>query len=192
MKQVLLFAMLVSVAGTIQSNAQLQKGSVLIGGDLAGFDLGLNEGSTFTMSLTPKAAWFVKDNVALGGYLDLGLSTAKGRGTNANYGVGGLGRYYFPTSDVNVARAMRFLVEANVGIEGVNTSGGNSTNGLGLGVGPGLTYFVTNNVALETLLKYNGILGFGSSATSSRLQLNLGFQIYLPGSKVKSEIKKMQ
>lgn len=180
-----------TVAGAIQSNAQLQKGSVLIGGDLAGFDLGLNEGANFNMSLAPKAAWFVRDNVALGGYLDFGLATAKGRGTSVNYGVGALGRYYFPKADVNVARSTRFLLEGNIGIQGVNTAGGGSTNGLGLGIGPGLAYFVTNNIALESLLKYNGILGFGSSATSSRLQLNLGFQIYLPGSKVKSEIRKM-
>lgn len=192
MKKVLLFAMFATAVGTIQSNAQLQKGSVLIGGDLAGFDLGLNEGSTFTMSITPKAAWFVRDNVALGGYVDFGLSTAEGRGTSASYGVGGLGRYYFPKADVNVAKSTRFFAEANLGIQGVNTAGGNSTNGLGLGFGPGLAYFVTNNIALESLLKYNGIIGFGSSATSSRLQLNLGFQIYLPGSKVKSEINQLK
>ncbi|HUC81003.1 MAG TPA: hypothetical protein VMR70_08810 [Flavisolibacter sp.] len=192
MKKVLLFALFVSAVGAIQSQAQLQKGSVLIGGDLAGFDLGLNEGSTFNMSLTPKVAWFVRDNLALGGYVDFGLATAKEAGTNVSYGVGGLGRYYFPTADVNVARSTRFLMEANVGIQGVNTPGGNNTNGLGLGFGPGLAYFVTNNIALESLLKYNGILGFGSNATSSRLSLNLGFQIYLPGSKVKSEIEKIK
>ena len=192
MKKVFLFALFLSVAGMLPSTAQLQKGSVLIGGDLAGFDLGLNEGSTFTMNLTPKIAWFVRDNLALGGYVDFGLATAKEAGTNVSYGVGGLGRYYFPTKDVNVARSTRFFTEANLGIQGVNTPGANSTNGLGLGFGPGLAYFVTNNIALETLLKYNGILGFGSNATSSRLSLNLGFQIYLPGSKVRSEIDKIK
>ena len=192
MKKVFLFAMFVTAVGAVQSTAQLQKGSVLIGGDLAGFDLGLNEGSTFTMSLTPKVAKFVRDNVALGLYVDFGLSTAKGRGTSASYGVGALGRYYFPKADVNVAKSTRFFTEANVGIEGVNTAGGNSTNGLGLGFGPGLAYFVTNDISLESLLKYNGIIGFGSSATSSRLQLNLGFQIYLPSGKVRSEIKQLK
>jgi hypothetical protein len=190
MKKILFFALFVSAIGTIQSRAQLQKGSVLIGGDLAGFDLGLNEGSTFTVNLTPKVAWFVRDNVALGGYVDFGLATAKDAGTNVNYGVGALARYYFPSADVNVARSTRFFMEANAGIQGVNSPGGN-TNGLGLGIGPGLAYFVTNNIALEALLKYNGILGFGSDATSSRLSLNLGFQIYLPSSKVKSEIDKL-
>ncbi len=192
MKKNLLAVAVVILTASFSASAQLQKGNVLIGGDLAGFDLGLNEGATFNMSLTPKAAWFVKDNVALGGYVDLGLSTAKGSGTNASYGLGGLGRYYFTRADVDVAKQTRFFVEANAGFQGVNTSGGNSTNGIGLGFGPGLAYFVTPSVALETLLKYNGILGFGSSATSSRLQLGLGFQIYLPGSKVKSEMQKLK
>lgn len=192
MKKVLLFALFVSSLGVIQSEAQLQRGSVLIGGDLSGFDLGLNKGATFNMSLTPKVAWFVRDNIALGGYVDFGLATANKSGTNVNYGVGGLGRYYFPAADVKVARSTRFLMEANIGIQGVNTAGGNSTHGLGLGFGPGLAYFVTDNIALESLLKYNGILGFGSSTTSSRLSLNLGFQVYLPGSKVRSEVEKMK
>src|SRR6476620_12458862 len=108
MKKVFLFALFLSVAGMLPSTAQLQKGSVLIGGDLAGFDLGLNEGSTFTMNLTPKVAWFVRDNLAFGGYVDFGLATAKEAGTNVSYGVGGLGRYYFPTADVNMTRSTRF------------------------------------------------------------------------------------
>lgn len=108
MKKILLFVLLLTAFGGVQVNAQLQKGSVLIGGDLAGFDLGLNEGATFNMSLTPKVAWFVRDNLALGGYVDVGLSTAKGAGTSANYGVGGLGRYYFPKADVNVAGQQDF------------------------------------------------------------------------------------
>ena len=174
------------------ANAQLTRGNVLIGGDLANFDLGLNEGSSFTMTLTPKVAWFIRDNVALGGFADLGLATAKGAGTSFNYGVGALGRYYFPAGTGNTTPTTRFLVEANVGIEGVNPSGGNSTNGLGLGIGPGITHFITSSVALEALLKYNGIIGFGSSATSSRLQLGLGFQVYLPGSRVRAEADKLK
>ena len=194
MKKLILLGMCVSLFSGKRSEAQLQKGDMLIGGDLANFDLGLNKGSTFTMNIMPKAAWFVRDNLAIGGYLDLGLATAKEAGTNVSYGVGALGRYYFPTANVNVARSTRFLVEANLGIQGINTPGsnGNNTNGLGYGIGPGLAYFVTDNIALESLLKYNGIYGFGSNNTSSRLSLNLGFQIYLPGNKVKSEIQKMK
>ncbi len=188
-----LFTVLVAVGALVTTaQAQLQKGNVLIGGDLANFDLGLNGGGNFTMSLTPKVAWFTANNLAFGGYADLGLATAKGTGTTFNYGVGALGRYYFPGTDVSLGSGTRFLLEANAGLEGVNTAGGNSTNGLGLGIGPGITHFVTTNIALEALLKYTGAVGFGSSSTSSRLQLGVGFQIYLPGSQVKAQMKQMK
>ena len=188
------FTLAVVLAGLFYmgAQAQLQRGSVLIGGDLAGFDLGLNEGSSFTMTLTPKVAWFIRDNLALGAYVDFGLATAKGAGTSVNYGIGPLARYYFPSSEVNVARSVRFLLEANGGIQGINTANGSSTNGLGLGFGPGLAYFVTDNIALESLLKYNGVVGFGNDPTSSRLQLGLGFQIYLPRSKVRAETQQLR
>ena len=44
------------------------------------------------------------------------------------------------------------------------------------------TYFITPNVALEALLKYNGTFGAGSS---NGLGFNLGFQIHLPSGKLK-------
>lgn len=188
------FYMLVTLCCVValSSKAQLQKGNVLIGGDLASFDLSLNEGNAFIVNLTPKAAWFIKDNVAVGGFIDFGIATAKGAGTTVNYGIGPLARYYFPTSTVEVDRIFRLFLEANVGIEGVNPAHGGSTNGLGLGFGPGLAYFVTRNISLETLFKYTGLIGFGSNPTSSRLQLGLGFQIYLSGSRVKTEMRRLE
>ena len=156
-------------------------GNVLVGGNLADFSLGLNKGSRFSMTLQPKAAWFISDNTALGAYVDLGLSTGANTGTNVQYGVGALGRRYFGGNALDVLKHTRFFAEANIGIEGVNYSGGESTNGLGIGFGPGLAYFVTPNIGLEGLLKYQGILGFGTAATTSNLNLNVGFQIYLPG-----------
>ena len=192
MKKHLFATAILLAAFSLGASAQLQRGNVLIGGNIAGFDLGLNSGSTFNMTLTPKVAWFTATNTALGAYADLNLATAKNAGTNFNWGLGALARYYFPSAEVNVARSTRFLLEANAGLQGVNTAGGNSTNGLGLGIGPGLAYFFNENISLESLLKYNGIVGFGSSASSSRLQLNIGVQIYLPGSRVRSEVNKIR
>ncbi len=80
-------------------------------------------------------------------------------------------------------------MEANVGIEGYNPSVGDNTNGLGLGAGPGYAYFITENIGLETLLKYNGIIGFGSEPTSSSLTLSFGFQIYLGKGSTRSLIR---
>jgi len=186
------FFVLAFATMAVAVKAQIQKGYVLMGGDIASFDLGLNSGNSFVVRIDPKAAWFIQNNVAVGGFLDLGLATAKGAGTTVNYGIGGLARYYFSPAEVNVLRQTRFFIEANAGLEGVNPANGDNTNGLGLGFGPGLAYFITNNVGLETLLKYNGIIGFGSSATSSRLQLGIGFQIYLPKRTVRNAVEEIK
>lgn len=165
------------------AHAQIQKGNVLIGADLANFQLGLDQPTSFSMSLAPKAAWFIQDNVALGAYGNLGLATVKGNGTTTSYGIGALGRYYGgKASAPELLKHTRIFAEANVGINGVNLpANGGSTNGLGFGFGPGVAYFVTPSIGLETLLKYNGIVGFGSSAYANNVSLNFGFQIYLPG-----------
>ncbi|MFD2288868.1 hypothetical protein GJU39_06135 [Pedobacter petrophilus] len=175
------------------AKAQIQKGNVMVGGNLTNINLGLDDPKVFSVDITPKAAWFIQDNVALGGYVNFGLQTTKNAPTTTTYGVGALGRYYMG-KDVEVLNHGRFFAEATVGVGGVNVSrGGGNTNGLNLSVGPGFAYFITPNIGLETLLKYNGLVGFGSEATQSNLNLSFGFQIYLPGqrtaNKVKSDIR---
>jgi hypothetical protein len=171
--------------------AQTQKGNLMVGGTLSNFGLDFLEGggTRFQMDLTPKIAYFVRDNLALGGYLRFGLETAKGAGTNTNYGVGVLGRYFVEDQKVRqleFSKRSRFFVEANAGFGGNNRSLTDaSNNGLDLGIGPGLAYFITPNVALEALLKYELTVGFGSATTSNRLNLGVGFQVYLPTAKAR-------
>jgi len=183
------FVMLVVLGNT---RAQLQQGNFLIGSDMARLRLGLNEGSVFDVDINPKLAFFIRNNVALGTYLHFGLSTSKGAGTDIDYGIGILGRYYISDPSINVLQHSRFFFEGNVGIEGTNPASGDNTNGLGLGIGPGLAYFLTPNVGLETLLKYQGIVGFGSKTTSSDLVLSVGLQIYLPTSRIKARAEEIK
>jgi hypothetical protein len=171
---------------------QKLRGNLLVGADLANFNLSLENDGSFTMRIDPKLAFFIRDNLAVGLYLNTGLSTYKGGGTNFNYGIGALGRYYINDSTVNMLKHGRFFVEANAGIEGFNPAVGDNTNGLGLGAGPGYAYFITSNVALEALLKYNGIIGFGSASTSSNLNLSFGFQIYLGSGRVQGIMNDQQ
>lgn len=190
-KTILIIAVLISTVGI--ASAQTEKGNYIIGSDLANLNLNFQKNNTtFGLSISPKVAWFIQDNFAIGGLVDLGLQTGKGF-TNTNYGIGPLARYYFTASQVDVPKKMRFFGEANVGFFGQNTkvSGtpGVSTNGIGFGVGPGLAYFVNKNIALETLLKYNGTAGFGNSTFLNSVNLSLGFQIHLPGSKIKAMAK---
>ena len=180
------------VLAGVRSNAQLESGNYLIGSDIADLQLGLDKGGNFSFRVDPKAAWFVIDNLALGTYLAFGLSTATGAGTDISYGIGALGRYYFSKEEVSLIRQTRFFIEGNVGIEGDNPAVGDNTNGLGVGVGPGLTFFLSPNVGLEGLLKYNGIVGFGSSVTSNNLNLSIGFQIYLPSARLRQLREEMK
>mgnify|MGYP003575070542 CR=1 FL=1 len=187
MKKQLLFACasFVLVFASHMAHAQIQRGNILVGADIANFDFSLDEGGNFSFIIDPKAAWFIQDNTAIGAYLRFGLSTAKDAGTSINYGVGALGRYY-AGSAANVVQSSRFFGEGTVGIEGDNPATGDNTNGLGIGFGPGWSYFVTPNIALEALFKYNLIIGFGSAVTSNNLNLSVGFQIFLPTSRVRA------
>ncbi len=182
-------ALLMAASGTV--NAQIQKGNVLVGGDIADFKLDLGTPSQFNVNLSPKAAWFIRDNVAVGAYGVFGLSTIKNVSTAVTYGVGAFGRYYINDKNLDIVKHMKFFGEANLGIQGVNVDNHNdnipnsTTNGLGFGFGPGVAYFVTPEIGLEGLLKYNGNVGFGSNPYASNLSLNVGLQIYLPSKKLK-------
>jgi hypothetical protein len=184
-----LFTMLAAVTLTgFAAQAQIQKGNVLIGGNFADIKLGLDEPRRFSFEVSPKAAWFVQDNIALGAYATFGLETAKNASTIINYSVGPMARYY-SGSDVEILNHGRLFGEATVGIEGLNVSkGGGNTNGLGFSVGPGFAYFITPNIGIETLLKYNGTAGFGSETYQNNLNLSFGLQIYLPGRRTAAKV----
>ncbi|WP_343668343.1 outer membrane beta-barrel protein [Chitinophaga sp.] len=187
--QALTLALMAVLFFSTTAFAQTQKGNILIGSDITDLGLNFQKSSTqFTFNLNPKAAWFINDGLALGGYVNFGLVTSNGAGSDVSYGIGALARYY-PT-DKNVrklefSKRARFFVEGNAGFGGTNPASGASTNGVELGVGPGISYFITPNVALETLFKYNIIIGGGNSTTAQQLKLGVGFQIFLPGAKAK-------
>lgn len=181
----------VFTATIFNANAQIQKGNVLIGGNLSNLYLWLDNSKAFSFDITPKAAWFIEDNIALGGYVNLGIQTAKNSSTTTRYGIGALGRYY-TDKDVEILKHGRFFGEVNFGFGGANVSnGGGNTNGVNFGVGPGFAYFVTPSIGLEALLKYNGVAGFGNTTVQSNLNLLFGFQIYLPGKSTAQKYKTM-
>ncbi len=191
MKKILSGLIIVCLFAAEKTNAQLEKGNAIVGADLFNFNIGLKKGSQTNISLTPKAAWMLNNNLAVGGYVDFDLTTQKVAGatyTNTSYGIGALARYYVNDPKVNLLRSGRWFFEGNAGFEGTNVKGGNSTNGLGLGIGPGYAYFITKNIALEGLLKLNENLGFGNTTSTGNLNFGLGFQIYLPGKATANKI----
>ncbi len=189
----LILAGIFAIGGlTATANAQIQKGNWLVGSSLLSSNFGLNTGGGYNIAIQPKGAYFIEDNVAVGGYVNLGISkVTNGSPTRFDYAVGGLGRYYLSPGEKGVDNLLnhgRWFFEGNVGIGGSSVENGNSTTGLDFGVGPGYSYFITPNIGLEGLVKYQGQAGFGSEGLNSNITFNVGFSIYLPTSKAKQVI----
>jgi hypothetical protein len=183
-----------AVAGLFSTtNAQIQKGNYLVGSSILASNFGLNTNGGYNIALQPKAAYFIKDNLAIGAYINLGTSkVTKDTPTSFTYAVGGLGRYYLSPNEAGVTTLLnhgRFFFEGTAGIGGKNTKGGTNTTGLDFGVGPGYSYFITPEIGVEGLVKYNGVAGFGSEGLTSQLSFNVGFSIYLPLSKAMKNLK---
>lgn len=187
----LIFTGILAVAGlTATANAQIQEGNWMVGSSLLTSNFGLNTGGGYSIGLQPKAAYFIKDNVALGGYVNLGISkVTNGSPTRFDYGVGALGRYFLSPGEKGVDNLLnhgRWFFEGNLGVGGSSVESGNSTTGLDFGVGPGYSYFITPNIGVEGLVKYQGQSGFGNEGLNSNITFNVGFSIYLPTSKAKA------
>lgn len=199
------FTMVLGVIGI--SNAQLSEGNYMLGADLGsglisptnsglfGFNFGLNDGAGYNVGLSPKAGYFVADNFLVGAVVNLGFTKSpevSGRSAQSTvYGVQALSRYYLFPGEVGVDNLLnrgRFFVEANAGISGVNVKDGPTTNGFALGFGPGYSYFITDNVALETSVKYNGLVGGGDTTYQNSLGLHIGIQIFLPSSQARNMV----
>ena len=192
MKKLILSGILAVAGLTTTMNAQIQEGNWLVGSSLLSSNFGLNTGGGYSIALQPKGAYFIKDNVAVGGYVNLGISkVTNGSPTDSTYGVGALGRYYLSPGEKGVDNLLnhgRWFFEGNLGVGGRSVEGGNSTTGLDFGAGPGYSYFITPNIGVEGLVKYQGQSGFGSEGLNSNITFNVGFSIYLPTSKGKQII----
>jgi len=179
-----------TLAAGQNANAQIQKGNIMVGAGLANFNLGLQKGASVGLQLNPRVGYFFRDNIAVGALVNFGFDYAKSRGTVIDYGVSAFGRYYAGSNQIELINHARFFAEANIGPSGTNTivSGKDnfSTNGLGIGIGPGVAYFLTPNIGLEALAKYNGTVGFGNTATAHSLKIEVGFQIYLSTKKARA------
>ncbi|WP_144282801.1 porin family protein [Chryseobacterium echinoideorum] len=189
MKKLILTGILAVAGLATTANAQIQRGNWMVGSSLISSNFGLNTGGGYNIQIQPRGAYFIEDNVAVGGYVDLGFNkVTNGSPTEFIYGVGGLGRYYLSPGEKGVDNLLnhgRWFFEANAGLGGRSVENGNSTTGFDFGVGPGYSYFITPNIGLEGLVKYRGQTGFGSEGLNSNISFNVGFSIFIPTSKAK-------
>lgn len=168
MKKILLSAAAIMAFGF--ANAQdtptkgFTKGDVFASGSIGygSEKTGENKNNVFTFS--PKAGYFVTNNIAVG--VKLGFTSGKDTEqvgpasieTKTNtFEAGAFGRYYFTP-----ASQFSFFGELSAGFNSSKTEiegvpGESKSNGFNVGVAPGISYFVSNNIALEATF---GLLGY--------------------------------
>ena len=173
MKNLKLLVLLVFILGFNSVNAQLQKGNLLIGGQ-AGFNVQFNEGDdSFSLSMNPNILALVSDNFALGGSLGFTYSSFIGF---SNTAVGFLpqGRLYLPQND-----KMAIFLDAQIGLQflNINFNGDSESETVfTYAFGPGIAYFISDDVSIDTGLSYNYS---GGDFDRSSLNLTVGIQVFL-------------
>lgn len=190
----------------LSSHAQIAQGSWLIGGDVGfGFSNVKNSytlgsttistlGNTSNFILSPRVGFFVIDNLAVGVNVDFsgssytekdGADTEKDAVTRL--AVGPFARYYLALGQVYP------FIEAGINfgsanyISSFNNSETRTTHRLNnMGAGPGVAFFVADNVAVEALVKYNRSVekydGSGGSEikmTTGGILVAVGVQAYI-------------
>lgn len=161
MKTFRLLCFLLCMAAALTSQAQLDKKSWLVGGNL-GFQ-SANSKSTFY--LNPDVGYFFANKLAAG------LAFSYYNASTSLVSVGPFLRGYVKLGNVSLFLHTRFVY--------TNTTTGSITNDqFGFGGGPAIGVFLNDYVALEGLLDYY-IPDLKNSGGSS-LGFNIGLQVYFP------------
>ena len=174
MKTITLIITLFCSLCILNAHSQTEKGTLMLGGGAStGIDFN-DDYNVFHISLSPDIGYFFSDDLAIGAYLPLGLTSYEGyRGFN--YGITPFFRYYFgQTSDI------MFFVTGGFGIRGwsskYNDTSSSSSGVIG-NAGVGGTYFLNESIGIEAILGYT-YSKWSESDANSDIDLGVGFQIY--------------
>ncbi len=177
MKKLLLS--MVAIAGlAFTTQAQTEKGNVMLGGNL-GFNSSKVDGankSDVNFSVVPTVGYFISDNIAIGtgvGYnYDKKVSN---KNLNQSFEVSPFGRYYVGLSDQfkffgQLSVPMAFGNNKLVDDQGeVADDKYESTTNIGVNLAPGLAFYPTKKIGIE--LSVNG-LGYNHYTAEAELTGN--------------------
>ncbi len=160
--------------------AQTQKGSVLIGGS-AGFSFTkYNNVKATNVNLSPSALFFVIDQLAVGGSLNIGsyhVASDIDTYTNTNFGIGPAVRYYFVgTGNFRPYGAAGFSLNSQK-----SNSQDQATTNTSFSLGIGGDYFINDHVAIETGLNYTSQHQKNSSPNYNIISLSIGVAAFIGG-----------
>ncbi len=159
------FSLTFAQAQETGENPGFNAGDMFISGSV-GYSTTKNpdDSKTSNFNIIPRFGYFVNDFFAVGAQLGYSKNTAedsRGRDTvdNSTFEVGVFGRYY-------LLPGKRFTPygELNLGYGHTKDIFDNKVNGLNIGFMPGVSYFLSNNFAIEASV---GILGYSSAKPDS-------------------------
>ena len=145
------FAFTFANAQETTSTGGFSTGDVFISGSVGFGSEKTGDFKTNEFNFSPRAAYFVNDNISLG--LALGYNNSKqdqsfGEVTTNTFEIGAFGRYYFMP-------ASQFSLFTQLGVNyattksEVNSFNFNKANGFNVEFAPGISYFVSEHFALE-------------------------------------------
>lgn len=156
------------------ASAQLQKGVVLLGGNV-GFNNVSEDGVSATViNLSPQALFFTSNRFAAGGILTVAVQTGDVLDATT-IGIAPAVRYYF-----NEAGNSRFFGQFSLGYQNIS-SGGASSGGASIGIGVGADFFINNRVAIEGMLGYSRFGLFDDFGGYNQIGLNFGVAAFIGG-----------
>lgn len=169
MKKIVLGALL-SCAGWLGAQAQVEKGDWLVGGSI-----NINTSSNTTVSITPSAGYFFLNRFAAGGIFNVSYEKTSDLKSTI-IGIGPFARYYFGKGNLKPFLASELLF----GSTKYQYPGENSftRNGHNFFLGGGLAAFVNEHVAIETQAGYTNTK-YSGNPSDNGLAIRIGFQIYL-------------
>ena len=158
--------------------AQTSKKMWLVGGSTAGIDFRFDKDAVYTFQ--PNVGYFLADNFAIGTTLGFKYTRIKNSPSTIRYAFEPFVRYY-----MNKAGKLRYFgqLQGGLSIESYSNFGLTDTRVL---LGPGINYFVSDRVALETFLaaqyQTESVHGLNLYTSSFGLLFSVGVQVFLGNS----------
>lgn len=158
---------------------QTDQGNKLVGGTVSfGTQFVQDNDNLLFLNFNPNYGKFVTDHIAAGAGVNLFFQKISSNSNSTSLSILPFGRYYVGDSDV-----LQFYGEVKGGFiyqRESNQGGAVNNNGFQVSAGPGVAFFLNENVSLDFLVNYRYVR-LDEFIIDKRLIFNFGFQIYLDG-----------
>jgi len=175
---------------------------IMIGGNIGNIKANFQkDANQFSLQVTPRLGWMLRDRYMWGLYGDIDFSTIENASTQVKYGTGLFLRAYTGHRALENTPNTRFFAEVSSGISGLNAkthgtsespSVSSSVNGLAMGFGAGVAYFPVPSVGFELMPRLAINTGAGNAQVRSSLGISLGANVYLQKGSAKRVAKELK